>query len=264
MIHKKILDVARSNPDASLTAISEMVSGASETFVERVLEEYGDPATTGTRPNRGDEGDEPGHDGVPSEQADSDMNGISEPDPTEESGTDTITDTGGTNGDAETEADLTIDLATVSSEGEATERPVVDPSELTEKQLETLRAVHRDPTATQETIAGELGVTRATISKRVNEIPGFDWADRRAFVRRLFDSAPAGAAGVDYARPGRDATVQTLRSRVASLEERLDERGDSGGECALDPDLTHKMVHACMDADYVSKEEELQILRQVL
>ena len=44
MIHKKILDVAGDNPDASLERIADEVSGASVTFVEQVLDEYGDPA----------------------------------------------------------------------------------------------------------------------------------------------------------------------------------------------------------------------------
>ena len=54
MIHKKILDAARNDPDASLTEISNVVSGASVELVERVLENYGDPAErhVGETPDR--------------------------------------------------------------------------------------------------------------------------------------------------------------------------------------------------------------------
>ncbi|PSQ29484.1 hypothetical protein BRD06_02825 [Halobacteriales archaeon QS_9_67_15] len=44
MIHRRILDVAASDPEASLAAIADEVSGASTDLVDRVLDEYGCPA----------------------------------------------------------------------------------------------------------------------------------------------------------------------------------------------------------------------------
>lgn len=44
IIHKQILDVASDRPDASLNAIAADVPGAATDLVERVLDEYGDPA----------------------------------------------------------------------------------------------------------------------------------------------------------------------------------------------------------------------------
>lgn len=44
VIHKKILDEASSSPDASIEELASRVSGASEALIERVLDEYGDPA----------------------------------------------------------------------------------------------------------------------------------------------------------------------------------------------------------------------------
>lgn len=44
MRHKKILDVASDNPEATLEAIAAEVPSASPDLVERVLDEYGDPA----------------------------------------------------------------------------------------------------------------------------------------------------------------------------------------------------------------------------
>lgn len=45
VVHKQILDSARLNPNASLEELSDVVSGATEDLVDRVLAEYGDPAT---------------------------------------------------------------------------------------------------------------------------------------------------------------------------------------------------------------------------
>jgi len=42
LIHRKILDVTEANPDASPTAIASEVDGASPTFVEQILDEFGD------------------------------------------------------------------------------------------------------------------------------------------------------------------------------------------------------------------------------
>lgn len=44
VIHKKILDEASSSPNASIEELDSRVSGASEALIERVLDEYGDPA----------------------------------------------------------------------------------------------------------------------------------------------------------------------------------------------------------------------------
>lgn len=47
MIHQRIMDVAAEQPDASLGEIADAVPGATLGMVERVLDEYGDPADTG-------------------------------------------------------------------------------------------------------------------------------------------------------------------------------------------------------------------------
>lgn len=45
MIHKQILDQAEADPDASMEIVAESVAGATVELVEKVLDEYGDPAT---------------------------------------------------------------------------------------------------------------------------------------------------------------------------------------------------------------------------
>jgi hypothetical protein len=44
VVHRNILDVAEAEPDASIEGIAQRVSGATVPLVERVLENYGDPA----------------------------------------------------------------------------------------------------------------------------------------------------------------------------------------------------------------------------
>lgn len=273
MIHKKVLDVARSNPDASLGEIADDVSGASDKFVERVLEQYGDPANTGAEVKRAD-----GHgsrDDRESETADSTQDMKENPeserlderrrgqsDINTEAGKSDVSRSAG--GPTEEGEGVTLNSAQLVSEDEPDEPPVTDPDELTDKQRETLRAVDRNPTATQADIADALGVTRATISKRVNDIPGFDWSDRRDFVSRLFEGQRSEE--VDPQESGGDAvsTGSSLESRVASIENRLEQHDSTGDAREIDPSLTHKIIHACVDAEYISEEEELSILRQII
>ncbi|WP_161625153.1 MarR family transcriptional regulator [Halosimplex carlsbadense] len=140
---------------------------------------------------------------------------------------------------------------------------MTDPAALTDKQWETLRAVHREPTATQEEIAATLDVTRATVSKRVNEIEGFDWTNRRAFVKRLFDEEPGDGPRIRN-RSTREDQIHELESRISSLEERIGDGPARNDTAEWDPDLAHKIIHACLDAEYLSKEDELALLRRIL
>lgn len=50
IIHQRILQQAEADPDASMSKIAAEVSGASVDLVERVLDEYGDPAEPSEKP----------------------------------------------------------------------------------------------------------------------------------------------------------------------------------------------------------------------
>lgn len=58
--HKRILDVAAADPDASLEAIAAEVPSATPDLVDRVLEQFGDPAETETDPTENPAPSEPG------------------------------------------------------------------------------------------------------------------------------------------------------------------------------------------------------------
>jgi hypothetical protein len=307
LIHRRILDVADEEPRATIEDIADRVSGASPTYVERVLDEYGDPA------------DDSGSD--------------------EEPDTPTAETAEAGDGDA----------------GESSDRGTADPdlSELSDKQYETLVAVADRPDATQAEIAERLGVGRAAVAKRLNDIPGFDWASRESFVRETLPFRGDGGGGDGgvpqngdsggllgngdsggFARNGDDdglprngddgftresdgessirdgegaplgqseegagptrtgdsedgpaERVQRLEERIDRIESNLDdvdrramapaqETGPSGPSAgreassaessAFDPELVRKVIRASMDAEDVSRSEELQVIRRLL
>jgi hypothetical protein len=233
MRHKQILDVAAERPDASSAEIATDVPSATPDLVERVLDEYGDPA----------------EDEVPAD----------------------------------------------------TEYPA--PDELTDKQVETLRAIAGEPTASQRDLAETLSISAATVSTRVNTIDGFDWAERETFVEAVLGTASLeatiastaeaspNAGGEETDAPSTNdattdrleneriraettadlaATVEQLDERLARVEKRLDDLaepadGEANPDAPLaDSALVHKVVHACMDADTISEDEELRILQALL
>jgi DNA-binding CsgD family transcriptional regulator len=249
MIHKKVLDIARENPNATAGRIAEEVSGVSATFVERILDEYGDPAANGRKDRRVDGGPASnGSEDRSSEPAGDDSSATEAEEP--------VTD----QSDAEAEEPVTD-----QSDAEA-EEPVTDPSELTTKQRETLREVYKQPTASQKEISERLDVSRATISKRVNGIPGFDWRNRHAFVERLYGDQTTADDGSDLEpRDGpMEQSLMELNSRIEELERRVDERRGPAGNDGLDPELVHKVAHACLEVEHITTDEELEILGRLL
>ncbi|MFB6139615.1 MAG: winged helix-turn-helix transcriptional regulator [Halosimplex sp.] len=307
MIHRRILDVAASDPDASLTAIADDVSGASPDLVERVLDEYGDPCRESESAAQTDQTMDATNPSAPESDPDSGS------EPTTESDDESTTDGGG---------EPTIESDTESStDGDAP--PAVD---LSEKQRRTLRALYERPGASQGDLAEDLDVTRATISRRLNGISGFEWKNRRAFAEAVFggdggsesddpdaDSSesvarervddldegsgddgdadetvdpetvdreggpedaetggygvePGDASGstIETEQPALDAigaTLANLEHRIEAIESRTDGGGRSSASASLPPELAHKVVHACMESDRVSEDEELELLR---
>jgi len=268
VVHKRILDIAEQQPDASLTELAAEVSAATPDLVEKVLAEYGDPSDT---------------------DAESTMS---------------------ENGQRAPEMDGSIE-----EEDEQAEYP----TDLTQKQLETVSVVHEHPEASQGVVAERLGVSRATVSRRLNDIPGFEWADRQAFTSNLFDSTdltpsvPAQPAATetadqgsresgadgdgdsesdnresgdsesgnseggdtrdqgdsgDQGRGGAEETLADIEERVTAVEGRLEtvseEVDDSGEEPALRPELAHKVVHAAMESGRIDEEEELELIAALL
>lgn len=139
--------------------------------------------------------------------------------------------------------------------------------ELSAKERETLQVVNANPGATQGGIGEILDVSRATVSRRLNDIDGFEWNSRDGFVSRLFDGTSSPSDESETMSGEIDIT-----ERIAELDEQLSTIEDHVADCAgsatagsvfTDPGLTHKIVHACLKADTISEEEELQILQEL-
>lgn len=227
VIHKKILDAAQSNPDASVAELTTAVNGASEGLVERVFDEYGDPAA----------------DGQAGEQTEQEENG----------GQSTMS-THKTNG------------ATIAESDRTTHATEPESGELTEKQLEALHLIRAKPDATQRDLAERIDVTPSTINDRLNSIEGFEWECRQEFVESIFgDGNAPGREDDQVPTDVRELAdqVHDLNERVRSLTEQFD--GQSTSETPFsDPDLACKIVRACIRFDQITEDEENQILKAVI
>lgn len=243
MIHKKILDVAREDPDASLTEISNRISGASAELVERVLENYGDPAerlvdeTADRQPEPDAASDDEAASGEVAEGSATDTAEAADPADHEL---------------ADDSSDVEPDVADPSDTSARTDdRPDAPASvELTDTQLETLAAVAEHPQATQRELADVLGVSCATVNRRVNAVDGLAWDERQSFVESLFTDRDLPETGAESV--ARDGSAREKNT-------------DSDAECASeppldDPELVRKVLHACLESDRISADEELEII----
>lgn len=143
------------------------------------------------------------------------------------------------------------------------------PTELTERQHKTLRAIAESPDATQQELAGRLDVCAPTVSNRVNSIDGFDWNDRQAFARGVFDADSPGTQEETMSTtqpPELETTLDEIDERLSAIEQQMEHSEATASSTPVldDTELTHKVVHACMQAETISEEEELRILDAVL
>lgn len=212
-----------------MKGIATEVSGATTDLVEQVLDMYGDPAM---------------------DQKPSGGNGLS--------------------------TDQQPDDATEGEKAEGSfddERAV----ELNDREYETLRLIHDHPEATQTELAEKLGVSGATISQRVNAIDGFDWTDRQTFAERVFEDDdgvesehhsgeydPEDDAERSMATQDLHQDVERLTERLEKLDQKFNEINTQPRSVFADPDLVHRVVHACMNAEPITEDEELRILHAIL
>lgn len=288
-IHKQILDAAASRPDASLEAIADEISGASIDLVEQVLEEYGDPAG-----EPGDEGGGPKGEVAPGPgQARTNDGEDDMPAPT---GVEADVDVGGGPVAASTDggshgSTSAVDPGADEGQGPAVDQstsddtdsvdpgddeidggpPPIDPTSWDERQRETVLAIMEDPTATQAEIGDRLGVSPSTVCQRLKSIPGFSWGSRESFVASISreELVPESQSAVDEPLAAEILDrLDRLSERLEAIEGRLDDVGSvddaTGPERLTDPELGHKILHACLQSDLVSDEEELQIIKDLL
>lgn len=188
VVHKNILEEAAAQPDASMQELAEEVPAATTDLVEKVLDEYGDPAAVDDPDATTTEDDaEPQETADADEAGDVDSDGA---DDTSSSRSQSIEASGGTDARRTTTAATDEQGSMHEPEHDTSWDATVDPDALTEKQRETLEAIADHPEATQAELADLLGVSSATINTRVNSIDGFEWRTRERFVEAVLGVEP--------------------------------------------------------------------------
>lgn len=236
IIHRQILDAAAAIPEASIDELADCVTGAIIDLVERVLETYGDPA--------GDESTTTG-DGAPAS-------------PTDPSTTTAEPDDGTAEAAEEPTGDSDIPNKTASEDADADSSPPdTDTPELSPTQLKTLRLVADRQDATQAEIADELGVIAGTVSNQLNAIDGFDWAERDRCAPQLLSDQTDHTSQPPMSTA--DTDLSSIENRLDDLEATLTDQVPAR-PVFDDPTLLHKVLHACMQAEDITEDEERQII----
>jgi hypothetical protein len=248
VIHKNILEAAEDSPDASLEAIADEVAGATPDLVDRVLDEYGDPGSDADQSHG--EGSDPSP--AAAGQTGSDQPEADHPDQTEPT--------------------------TMNENGEHADDAPPDLSTLSDRQRETLRIVHDNPEWSQVKVGDRLDVSRATVSRRLNDISGDDEpggddgdSDSAAVQSDAGEGGGTAAATQDGGTTtvASEETVTELDERLDAIEtqiEAIDTDGgtDSSEAPGLPPELAHKVVHACVHSDRITEAEELRLIEALL
>lgn len=228
VVHKKILDRAESRPDVSIDELANTVTGASPDLVERVLDEYGDPAADEEQTNK-------------IEQETSEAS-------------------------SESEENNTSDGVNGTNSGVPPEREY-ESEEITEEQQEILRRIQEYPAETQREIADRFDVSTSTINRRLNSITGFEWNCRQEFATAMLDnnsSSQDEATPETTAVEDLTEQVQTLTEQVESLQNEHETQSASVQSPFGNPDLACKIARECMKSDNVTEQEETQILKNII
>jgi DNA-binding NarL/FixJ family response regulator len=264
LIHKKILETAASMPEATMAAVAEEVSGASTDLVERVLDEYGDPAASAdSDPDASEE-----QSSVPSDA----------PATPDGRGAETASDeTPVTDPDELTKKERAV-LEVVAERPDATQQAVADVLGVSRatvsKRASGIEGFDwSDRASFVERLFGTPAESRPLV-RGDTDAPTVSCSNLPSTARADGDGQRAGDAlsPPDAGRPSaggqRTADREDVLARLDRIEARLDalafdeSAGAPGG--ITDPELAHKVVHACMESEHVSEDEELDVVAAVL
>lgn len=231
MRHKRILDIAESQPDASMEEIAEAVPTATVDVVEEVLEEYGDPGEAEDTAVGDVADDRPAPEDLTARQRDALSLIYHEPEATQQEIAEALDVT------APTISNWVNDL-----DGFAWEDRVTYVESVFEEE---------PPMPTPPDDAADADVDAAeNVTERLE-----------ALEARVDELAEATKEDPDAG----DSThaVEELRERVGSLECRIEgtEREASG---SVDPTVVHNVIRACVTSDRVGEDEELTVVESLL
>lgn len=164
---------------------------------------------------------------------------------------------------------------TLNESAMATEPTPPKLDELPVKQRELIEAIAEHPDATQQELAERLDVSAPTVSNRVNAIDGVDWESRQDFIAKILETDQTDTtrdtpmnepSTMESDSTDKPAADDHLSERVTDLEERVERLPTAAASNTVfeQPELAHKVMHACLESEAISEEEELQILKALL
>lgn len=278
MIHKKILDAAESEPSASVERLAAAVNGASAALVERVLEEYGDPAesegATGGSEHDANEDQLMEHAQTNENASGVDAQGVREP-----SDPPTLTM-------KQREALRAIRASPEATQGELAEQFGVTQSTINNR-LNSIEGfdwkrrrtfaefalgdespaeseAHADAAEVTVDGAGETERDDAMKSDGGDAVETDDASESDTAESNAGE--PSDAAHSSESEREVLAHLEELSARVASLESRLDDAPANADEPSPlgEPGLACKVVRACFDSPDITEAEEDRILKAVI
>lgn len=270
VIHKRILDIARDEPDASIEQIASEVSGATPDLVDRVLDDYGDPAEPKymTQPDVS-------VDSLTDRQCEILRTILRNPDASQRTlagylGITAPTVSRHLNKIPDWDWDRRLDFAKAvvdedeeSAAEESPDEDVGDAEPVGEEPVDQESTANRDEPATD----GEAPADGVTADENAEsgdtEIEAAEPASTEVAETVIISTDGAGTDGVstDVAKTDQ-GTLERLDERISGLEQRFTK---TDTELVVDePVLVQKIVHVCMDAETITEDEELRIIRALL
>lgn len=145
---------------------------------------------------------------------------------------------------------------------------VPNPETLSERELETLRAIQRHPDKTQRELGKVLDISGATVSQRVNSIEGFEWERRADFAAAVLDDQPAEGEeyeNMSYEKEIIEESVDDLEARIVALEDTFAEIEHEGTrENSIEHDLLYKTIRECITSEAFDEDEEKRLMEHLL
>lgn len=232
VVHKQILAAAEEEPNASIETIADTVAGASTDLVERVLDQYGDPADTASMSEQETVID---LDELTTEQRETLEAVYRHPDATQQELADELDVSSPT---------ISQRLSSIDGFDWQDRGPIV---------REVFNGADHDANESTHEMNPEDGEEDAE-QKATTEQSSFEKqvATRLTTIEEQVDEI--------------NATIDSYESRLSDLEAALDGQHDDAktdptGVAADDPELAAKAIRAVMADEAISEEEEVQLIQ---